>query len=77
MCRPRRARRNAKVKCGLLDVYDAETAAFASSVLLLHEELGTSSKEPSEELRRSGEVARVQSEQGRLALEARTLEHGC
>ena len=59
---------------GLLDVSDAETAAFAWSVSLLHEELGTSSKEPSEELRRSVEVARVQSEQARLALEAYTLE---
>ena len=66
-----------EVKRSLLDAYDTETAAFAASVSLLHQQLGTSSKEQYEELRRSVEVARVRSEQARLTLEAHTVEHGC
>jgi hypothetical protein len=66
-----------EVKRTLLDAYDTETAAFAASVSLLHQKLGTSSKEQYEALRRSVEVARVRSEQARLALEAHTVQHGC
>jgi hypothetical protein len=66
-----------EVKRSLLDAYDTETAAFAASVSLLHQKLGTSSKDQYEALRRSVEVARVRSEQARLALEAHTLQHRC
>ena len=66
-----------EVKRDLLDAYDTETAAFAASVSLLHQKLGTSSKEQYEVLQRAVEVARVRSEQARVALETHTLQHGC
>jgi hypothetical protein len=54
-----------EVKRSLLDAYDTDTAVFAASVSLLHQKLGTSSKEQYEALRRSVEVARGRSEQAR------------
>jgi hypothetical protein len=61
----------------LLADYDAATRTFSENVSALNRQIGTSSKEAFDMLRRSVDEARVKSEQARLALEAHVASHGC
>ena len=61
----------------LLAEYDSTTRTFSACVSDLNRQIGTSSREAYEQLRRSVDEARVRSEQARLALEAHVAQHGC
>ena len=54
-----------------------ETSAFDASASALNRQIGTSSKEAYDELRRSVDDATVKSEPARLALEAHVTDHCC
>lgn len=61
----------------LLQLFEAQTTAFATAVATLNRRIGTASKEQYAELRRAVEEARLSSEHARLALEAHLAEHNC
>jgi hypothetical protein len=61
----------------LLAEYDSTTSAFSACVSDLNRQIGTSSRDAYEQLRRSVDEARVRSEQARLALEAHVAQHRC
>lgn len=57
--------------------YDAATSKFSEAVKELHRRMGTSPKEEHDRLERASSVARVRSEQARLALEQHIAAHRC
>jgi hypothetical protein len=61
----------------LVKEYNAAIAGFSQAVKQLHQRIGTSPKEEYTRLTQNSNKARVQSEQGRLALEKHIAAHGC
>ena len=64
-------------KTRLLMEYEAATSTFSEAVKELHRKIGTSPKEEYKRLERISSVARVKSEQARLAIEQHIAAHRC
>jgi len=64
-------------KAKLVAVYETAAKTFANSIGELQRRIGTSSKAEYEELHRTIDIARLKSEQARLALEQHVATHDC
>ena len=62
-------------KSRLAKEYDEATSKFSEAVRDLHRRMGTSPKEEYDRLERASNVARVRSEQARLAIEQHIAAH--
>jgi hypothetical protein len=64
-------------KFRLLKEYDEAMHVFASAVMELRKQAGTSSKEEYEQLRNASDEARIKAERARQKLNRHVETHGC